>query len=601
MTFLEDFYNILGIVIIIIMIFLSYKFFQNYITTRQHYLIAGALMVHFFLIGLYFFTGIFIVQFFGNLLFPPFVEIFIPERIQLLINFAFVPILYLCWLYVFWKLLYPNSGRRAQIPFLIIVFLTLIYEIGLFLIFFGLIDFGLGDDFYVTYVTSSRLFAVFSIPTIVVFAWKSIKSGYADLRARGILMILAFTLFFTGLLIDTGIFYESIMIIVGRIIVIFSILIMYYGFFITKEKRLYKFFSSLFGKKQASKMPISNSTTDLKKIVIDCDCTYGKPLGITDDGLALLYLFGCSDFEIIGITTVFGNGTVKDVYKCTQSLINAIGRDNVPVFLGAKEKGDVNTPAAKFLAEVSNIYKNDLSIIALGTLTNLYGANQINPEFFNNLNSITLMGGSTTDWIKLGRINIRDANVRRDLTAAFEVLRNYFKISVISCQEGLQIEFDKSWVNKLKFFPKSFLEPFLDEIWVQKKVFHIDHIYIWDLITAIYFTNPELFKESEIQIELNSEQDLLNGVFKISKKSSGVSLKMPGEIISKPMFEQTLVDRLRTVHTEMIERNSYSGLKISALKKGLMKLLVSLFLPIIMKMSFKKIDGEYFRITEERI
>ena len=47
----------------------------------------------------------------------------------------------------------------------------------------------------------------------------------------------------------------------------------------------------------------------MRKIIHDCDCTFGINGCDVDDGLALLYLLGDPEAEILGVTTTYGNNT----------------------------------------------------------------------------------------------------------------------------------------------------------------------------------------------------------------------------------------------------------------------------------------------------
>ena len=44
----------------------------------------------------------------------------------------------------------------------------------------------------------------------------------------------------------------------------------------------------------------------MKKIILDCDNTMGVIDCDVDDGLAFMYLLGCQDADILGITATFG-------------------------------------------------------------------------------------------------------------------------------------------------------------------------------------------------------------------------------------------------------------------------------------------------------
>ena len=45
----------------------------------------------------------------------------------------------------------------------------------------------------------------------------------------------------------------------------------------------------------------------MRKIIHDCDCTFGINGCDVDDGLALLYLLGDGQAEVLGVTTTYGN------------------------------------------------------------------------------------------------------------------------------------------------------------------------------------------------------------------------------------------------------------------------------------------------------
>ena len=74
----------------------------------------------------------------------------------------------------------------------------------------------------------------------------------------------------------------------------------------------------------------------MKKIpvILDCDNTMGVPGCDVDDGLALLYLLGCPEVELLGITCSYGNNTQQTVYDNTLRLLKAWNREDIPVFRG---------------------------------------------------------------------------------------------------------------------------------------------------------------------------------------------------------------------------------------------------------------------------
>ena len=66
--------------------------------------------------------------------------------------------------------------------------------------------------------------------------------------------------------------------------------------------------------------------TDRVPLILDCDNTMGVPGRDVDDGLALLYLLGSPQVELLAVTCSFGNSTQEVVYRNTLDLL-ALARD----------------------------------------------------------------------------------------------------------------------------------------------------------------------------------------------------------------------------------------------------------------------------------
>ena len=58
----------------------------------------------------------------------------------------------------------------------------------------------------------------------------------------------------------------------------------------------------------------------MRKIIHDCDCTFGINGCDVDDGLALLYLLGDSEAEVLGVTTLMGTIRWRRFTKIQRSL-----------------------------------------------------------------------------------------------------------------------------------------------------------------------------------------------------------------------------------------------------------------------------------------
>ena len=103
----------------------------------------------------------------------------------------------------------------------------------------------------------------------------------------------------------------------------------------------------------------------MKKLIIDCDNTFGIEGCDLDDGLAIIYALGTGRCELLGVTTTFGNNTLERVYPNTVRFMQDIGRPDIPVYAGHETRAEENQ-AARFPDEVS--------VLAIGSLTNLHHA-----------------------------------------------------------------------------------------------------------------------------------------------------------------------------------------------------------------------------------
>lgn len=152
---------------------------------------------------------------------------------------------------------------------------------------------------------------------------------------------------------------------------------------------------------------------DKRKVIIDCDP------GI-DDALAIILALKSKEIEVIGITTVSGNVESLQGAKNALKVLKLLGRLDIPVYLGeskpikrelvtAQDTHGEDGLGETFLEEVSSEYirengvdfilntlKNEenVSIIALGPLTNLYRAIERDSESFHRVKEIVSMGGA---------------------------------------------------------------------------------------------------------------------------------------------------------------------------------------------------------------
>lgn len=149
-----------------------------------------------------------------------------------------------------------------------------------------------------------------------------------------------------------------------------------------------------------------------RKVIIDCDP------GI-DDSLAILLALNSEELEVLGITTVSGNVPARMGAKNALKSLQIASRLDIPVYVGEEVplkrelvtaqdthgedgigenfyedvEGEILENGVDFIIDTLKNYDN-VSIIALGPLTNIAKAIMKDKKAFDNLDEFISMGGA---------------------------------------------------------------------------------------------------------------------------------------------------------------------------------------------------------------
>lgn len=174
------------------------------------------------------------------------------------------------------------------------------------------------------------------------------------------------------------------------------------------------------------------------KIVIDTDI--GDDV---DDAFAVALALKTEEIEVLGITTVFKNAALRA--KILKQELKAFKKEEIPVYVGADVnlKGTFSTfpyekigadgkpimtayddsmkdyeadgnDAAEKLLEIADENAGEVTLVAIGPLTNIATAIKKDPVRFAKFNRIIIMGGCSKNW--------REWNIMCDPEAADIVL-----------------------------------------------------------------------------------------------------------------------------------------------------------------------------------
>lgn len=238
----------------------------------------------------------------------------------------------------------------------------------------------------------------------------------------------------------------------------------------------------------------------MKYVIFDCDSTVGLPEKPMDDALALLYLLGRpQEAEILGITCTFANGTEAEVYRSTSSLLQEIGRTDIPLLRGAERGKDPKSEAARFIVDTVNARPGEISLVAIGSLTNLYGAYLLDNTIFDNVKEIVLMGGYTAPVLYHG-FHLEELNFSVNPEAAACVLNHGKNISILTGNNTLE----PSYLPRDEFLEKMQAGSDAARYIAGKCGYRFDVqgnrygnpiSYCWDVVATVYLLHPELYED----------------------------------------------------------------------------------------------------------
>ncbi|KAG8087642.1 hypothetical protein GUJ93_ZPchr0010g9474 [Zizania palustris] len=196
------------------------------------------------------------------------------------------------------------------------------------------------------------------------------------------------------------------------------------------------------------------------KVIIDTDP------GI-DDSMTILAAFEAPSVEIIGLTTIFGNVSTENATRNALLLCERAGHPEVPVAEGSSEPlkgGDpfiadfvhgsdglgnlflpapttkkVEETAAEFMVNMVSQFPGEVSVLALGPLTNVALAIKRDPSFANKVKKIVVLGGA---FFVAGNVTpAAEANILGDPDAADIVFTSGADIVVVGINITTQVCF----------------------------------------------------------------------------------------------------------------------------------------------------------------
>lgn len=303
-----------------------------------------------------------------------------------------------------------------------------------------------------------------------------------------------------------------------------------------------------------------------QKIIFDTDFAFPPQ----DDAMALFFVLNCPEVEILGITTVAGNRSRNVATADALKVLEVANRTEIPLFEGAaaplmhegtewdtRRHGGwyANEPApappggfARKKAEargaidflVETVMKNpgQVTILAIGPLTNIAMAMRMETNFARNVKQLVIMGGAIASLPDGGGNHTPNAefNFYVDPEAARIVLRSGIPIVLSPLNISRKARFSKEWYDRIVAVDTPVTRLIRERMGpgFEKRPDRIGLMY--DQIAAVTLIDPTLMKTVDWYIDVDDNPGPNYGV------SVGAPQPWPGGEGAKRMQVQTDLD-----------------------------------------------------------
>ena len=223
------------------------------------------------------------------------------------------------------------------------------------------------------------------------------------------------------------------------------------------------------------------------RIWIDTDAACGAGLlKDVDDCLAIAMLLSNPKWDVIGISSVYGNAPLTTTDRTVRSLVGDWCDHCIPVYRGADQPGTDPTLAAEALAAA--LQREPLVVFILGPATNVSAALHT-PETLNHEHRFVAVAGtrerrSRLTVSKYSPFRLRDLNFVSDPDAFKYLLTRNLNLSLAPFELAKQVRFRPRHIKRLAHhFPRLAAQS-RRWLWLWRAVFGVNGFHPFDAVAV---------------------------------------------------------------------------------------------------------------------
>ncbi len=257
-----------------------------------------------------------------------------------------------------------------------------------------------------------------------------------------------------------------------------------------------------------------------------------------DDTMAILFAHACPEIDLLGMTTVFGNGTIENVtrnalfvkqkFGLTADVAKGAGQPLVrelhppPTFIhGQNALGDIDIPdkdygqpdprpAHDYIIDTLKAHPQEITIVGVASLTNLALALQKEPSIIKLAKEVVLMGGAFGYNGHAGNVTpFAEANIICDPHAADMVLTSNWQVTMVGLDVTHQSVMSDDYMEVLRQNSKEYGQFVYDISRLYSDFYKRERnalgFCVHDFSALAYLIAPELFTIQEGPIRVVKE------------------------------------------------------------------------------------------------
>ncbi len=286
-----------------------------------------------------------------------------------------------------------------------------------------------------------------------------------------------------------------------------------------------------------------------ERIWLDTDPGMGVAGSDVDDGLAILLALGSPELRLEALSITFGNVPLERGLECGRRVLAAAGHD-VPVHAGAssaREHGQAS-PAAEALIAAADAAPGEITLVAIGPLTNVATAMQLDPDLARKLRRLVVMGGALRfpHYAEHGEFNFH-----QDGRAAAAAMAAPCPRALVTMDLCAQATFRREHLDAMLTAggPVADLlrETVPDWLRLWQDQWNLPGFFPWDPIAVAYLTHPELFDGQHCGFDVDSEGERQGRIRNVHVLPAGVhGVEVPSRL-DGDAFLALLVERIARV------------------------------------------------------